>query len=161
LLFVERRDGQRRHIGKDLRARLVEIDRTTARLLGRRLVAREIRADLAPGAAVVVALQDILRADQQLLRIVRGEEDRMRPAEAVFLFPGGGALQVIRPGTGVAVLSGLQVIAEEDAEIAGAKGDVGVPWLWGNKGALAVGDVMPVADRDHAVGSRAGAREGA
>ena len=88
LLLVERRDRQRRDIGKDLRARLVEIDRTAARLLGGRVVAREIRADLFPGPAVVVALQDRLRADQQLLGIGRREEDRMRPAEAVFLFPG-------------------------------------------------------------------------
>src|SRR6185437_2892178 len=161
LLLVEGRYRQSRHVGKDLRARLVEIDRAAARRLGRRVVACQIGADRVPAAPGVGALEDDLRGDEQLLRIVGREEDGMGPAEAVFLLSGGGAFQIVRPGTDVAVLPGREVVAQEDTEITAAIGDVRVPRLRSDEGALAVGDPAPVAGGNHTLGGCARALEGA
>src|SRR6185437_7002767 len=88
-------------------------------------------------------------------------EERMGPAEAVFLLSGGGAFQIVRPGTDVAVLPGREVVAQEDTEITAAIGDVRVPRLRSDEGALAVGDPAPVAGGNHTLGGCARALEGA
>ncbi len=56
-------------------------------LCRRPVVSRQIRADRLPGLPVVVALHDVLRADEQLLRVRRREQDRMGPREPVLQLP--------------------------------------------------------------------------
>src|SRR3954464_12845560 len=61
----------------------VERDRTTRRKLFRSVVAGEVRADRRPCLSLVSALEDHLRARIKRVRVMRREQKREGPLEAI------------------------------------------------------------------------------
>src|SRR6202042_347735 len=82
------------------------------------IVAREIGADDLPRLAVVGARKHDLRRDEQLVRVGRREEDRVRPSEAVGCLGRCGAGHIAWPGADVLQVARLAVEAPERAIIA-------------------------------------------
>ncbi len=118
-----------------------------ARLLGRGVVTSQVGAEDIPRAAAVIAQHDVLGAEKKLLRIVRREEDRVRPAEAVFHLRRGDAVEILRPRAHRLARAGDPVVALHQRVVVAAVSDLVGVGLRRDEGALAERDLVPGAVR--------------
>ena len=109
--------------GEGLGADRVEIDRTAGGFSVSGSALRQIGADRLPGLSLVGALEDDVAADIERVRIVRRDDDRVGPGEAVFVLAGAVAAIALRPGGDQADLVALAVVALERVAAAGRGAD--------------------------------------
>src|SRR5215472_8267605 len=116
----------------------------------------EIGADLLPAIALIAALQQILRAEVEDVRVLGREDYRRSPCktECGFCRIAAKAADCLRRDD--LGLAGTLVIAEQLAEGAAAVEDVGIAWVGSDVTALARTGRMPVAKGDGTIVAAAG-----
>src|SRR5262249_47797748 len=112
-----RRLGEGEHGAKDLDAGVVARDRPAGPLLFILVVSREIAADLLPTLTCVTGAKDDLAGVIDDLRVLRRDENRGGPLEAILHLGGRDAARIPWPCRDVAGLTGAAIVARQVATV--------------------------------------------
>ena len=157
-----RRFRQRVDRGVVLGADGVAVDRPARRLQRLGVGAGQIRADLLPGLALVSRLEYLVAADVNRVAVMRREDDRVGPGEAVFIGPRAQAGGAARPGGDQpdllnAMVIALQAVAAARRTADGADvDDIGIVRINRDIAALARADDVAVFPGDGGIAAAAG-----
>ena len=145
--LLQPRRGERKHGGIGFHPSLIARDGTARWAQRSRIMRGQIRADLFPALTFIAALPDMLRGDIERAGIMRIEQDREGPLEALGNVAGRRAHGVVRPNGDGAALSGAMVVTGEQAAIAAGKIDIGIARIGRDIAALAAthGDTIEAA----------------
>ena len=121
-----RRFGEGENRGIVLGGRLVEGDRPARDAERRGIVSCEIGGDRRPALPLVHGAEQHVRAGIEHVRVVRGDQERRRPLEAVLPFPGRMPVRTVGPGVDDPKEAGLVIDARQEAGVVPAVRDVGI-----------------------------------
>src|SRR5882724_136836 len=129
---------------------LIFCDGTAGILLLGLVVAREVRANRGPGAALIHRTENELRGVIDNIGIVLRNEDRHGPGVAVFLSGSRVTIRNHRPLLDALGLIGAAIEPSEDWALVVGVNDVGIAGIHGNRAAFTAADGIPVAAIDEA-----------
>src|SRR6266850_4117774 len=129
---------------------LIFCDGTAGILLLGLVVAREVRANRGPGAALIHRTENELRGVIDNIGIVLRNEDRHGPGVAVFLSGSRVTIRKHRPLLDALGLIGAAIEPSEDWALVVGVNDVGIAGIHGNRAAFTAADGIPVAAIDEA-----------
>ena len=121
-----RRLGQSENGSVVLGRGLVERDRPTGRPERLGIVPREVGRDDRPALPFVHRLEQHVAAVVEHVRVVRRDEERRRPLEAVLPFRGCMTVRAVRPRVDQPEAVGLVIHPAQEARVVTAVGDVGI-----------------------------------
>src|SRR6266850_1955876 len=129
---------------------LVFCDGTAGILLLGLVVAREVRADRGPGAALIHRTENELRGVIDDVGVVLRNEDRHSPGVAVFLSGSRVTIRKQGPLLDALGLVGAAIEPSEDWALVVGVNDIGIARIHGDGATFAAADGIPVAAIDEA-----------
>ena len=160
--WLMRRFSQGIDRGVMLRANSIAIDRPAGGFQGIGVGSRQVGADLLPALPLVSGFEDLAAADIDGVAVVRREDDRISPGEAVFVGLRAQASRAARPSGHQADLLDAMIVALQAVAAAGraANGadedDIGVIGMHSDITALARADDVAIFPSDGGIAAAAG-----